>query len=111
DGRMPPSRVHPKGANRRGPRRARTCWARTTLPDCGTGPLAQAHAVADFVHRGFGLRSQPVGAGLEDAVELRRVGHQLEVALPGRRVVADDPVGEQPLRVDAAGPRGPLAVP
>ena len=39
------------------------------------------------------------------------VGHQLGVALAGLCVVADDPLREQLLRVDAAGPGGSLAVP
>ena len=72
---------------------------------------AQAHLLADLGHRGLGDRPEPLGAVLEDPVDPGRVGHQLEVALAGLGVVRDDPLGEQLLRVDAAGPRGPLAVP
>ena len=57
-----------------------------------------------------GLRPQPVGARLEDPVDLVRVGQQLQVALAGRGVAGDDPVRQQLLGIDAAGPGGPLAV-
>ncbi len=54
------------------------------------------------------MRSAP---SLEDPVDAGRVGHQLRVAFASLGVVVDDPVGEQALRIDAAGPGGPLAVP
>src|SRR6185369_1042498 len=86
----------------------------TCRHECAVGGrlgLAQPHPAADVVHRRGRLRGEPVGAVLENRVELGGPGHEVQVALPGRRVVGDDPLGQQPLRVDTARPCRPLAVP
>src|SRR5262245_8000788 len=72
--------------------------------------LPKAHPLADLGHRRLGHRAEAIGAHLEDAFDLGRVGQQLEVALASGCVVADDPLREQLLRVDAAGPGGALPV-
>ena len=48
--------------------------------------LAQAHLLADLGHRGRRLGLEAVRAGLEDPVDLGRVGHQLARSArgPGR---------------------------
>src|SRR5262245_7092582 len=51
----------------------------------------EAHLLADLGHRLGGDDPGSCGAGGEDLVDPRRVGHELEVALAGRRVVLDDP--------------------
>src|SRR5690349_18680968 len=72
---------------------------------------AQAHLLPDLVHGRLGLRLEAFRARREDLVDSVRLGHQLAVALARLSVPRDDPVGEHALVVDAAGPRGALAVP
>src|SRR6476646_6016702 len=73
--------------------------------------LAKPHLLADLGHGGLGERAHALGALVEDAGDARRVRHELHVPLAWLGVVADDPVGQQLLGVDAPGPRGPLALP
>ena len=39
--------------------------------------VSEAHLLADLGHRGLGQRPEPLGAGLEDPVDLVRVRQQL----------------------------------
>ena len=74
--------------------------------------LAQAHLAVDFVDGRLGPRGCSRSAPASRMpIDLCRVGHQLQVALPGGRIVPDDPIREQLLGVDAAGAGGALAVP
>src|SRR5688572_8335793 len=89
-------------------RRSRVAVPRASIM---AGSLPKPHLLADFGHRRLGERAGPLGTVVEDPRDAGWVGHQLGVALAGLRVVADDPFREEPLRVHAAGARGPLAVP
>src|SRR5262249_27301969 len=92
-------------------------WRRTSVVlEASAGrtpatPLAEAHLLADLGHRLCGYGCDTVCARREDLVDPSRIGLELEVALPCARVVAHDPIREQPLHVDATGPCRALAVP
>src|SRR6266536_3798405 len=78
---------------------------------CVDPRLAEAHPLADVGHRFSSPRAEAFGPGFQDRGDPVRVRHEIHVSLASRRVVLDDPIGEQLLRIDAAGPGGPLAVP
>src|SRR3954462_4127666 len=80
------------------------------LPAVMVTTSAQPHLLPDFTHGCLCQRPKALRPLLEDRRDLLPVRDQLEVALPGRRVVGDDPIAEQLLHVDAARPRGPLAL-
>src|SRR6266550_7080778 len=72
---------------------------------------AQAHLLPDVGHGRLGHRADALSAGGDDLVDPGWIGHQLRVSLTRSSVVGHDPVGEDLLHVDTAGPGGALAVP
>ena len=57
------------------------------------------------------LCGEPLGAGTEHLLDVAGPRLELAATLAGLGEVREHPVGEQPLRVDAAGARGALALP